>query len=58
MLSYGDLDMSHCLNSLKGGCIGGSIKGGTIGDIQGDTRSLDYSSYEDPDINPNILPLF
>ena len=32
--------MSHCLNSLKGGCIGDYI-----GVIKGDTRSLDNGSY-------------
>ena len=32
--------MSYSLNSLKG-----DIWGTTIGDIKGDTRSLDYSSY-------------
>ena len=32
--------MSYSLNSLKGDYIGT-----TIGDIKGDTRSLDYSSY-------------
>ena len=36
--------MSHSLNSLKGGYLGG-IQGTTIGDIKGDTRSLDYGSY-------------
>ena len=40
--------MSYSLNSLKGGYIG--IKWGSIiGDIKGDTRSLDYGSY-------NIIP--
>ena len=36
--------MSHSLNSLMGGNIRDYI-GTTIGDIKGDTRSLDYSSY-------------
>ena len=36
--------MSHSLNSLKG-VIQGFVKGATIGDIKGDTRSLDYGSY-------------
>ena len=36
--------MSYSLNSLKGGYIGHYI-GITLGDIKGDTRSLDYSSY-------------
>ena len=36
--------MSYSLNSLKGGYIGDYI-GATIGVINGDTRSLDYSSY-------------
>ena len=38
--------MTHSLNSLKGIYIGDYIKGTTIGDSKGDTRSLDYSSYE------------
>ena len=38
--------MSYSLNSLKGGYKGDYI-GGIIGVIKGDTRSLDYSSYED-----------
>ena len=38
--------MSHSLNSLKGGYIG-SYMGTTIGDIKGDTRSLDNGSYEE-----------
>ena len=37
--------MSHSLNSLKEGYIGDYL-GTTIGLIKGDTRSLDYSSYE------------
>ena len=37
--------MSYSLNSLKGGYIGD--QGTTIGVIKGDTRSLDYSSYEE-----------
>ena len=36
--------MSYSLNSLKGYYIGGNI-GTTIGFIEGDTRSLGYSSY-------------
>ena len=36
--------MSYSLNSLKGGYIGGYL-GTTIGDIKGETRSLDYGSY-------------
>ena len=36
--------MSYSLNSLKGGNVGDYI-GTTIGDIKGDARSLDYSSY-------------
>ena len=35
--------MSHSLNSLKG-VIQGIIKGTTLGEIKGDTRSLDYTS--------------
>ena len=37
--------MSYSLNSLKG-VVWGIISGTTIGDIKGDTRSLDYSSYK------------
>ena len=37
--------MSCSLNSLKGDYIG-IILGSTIGDIKGDTRSVDSSSYE------------
>ena len=37
--------MSYSLNSLKG-VMEGTILGTTIGLIKGDTRSLDYSSYE------------
>ena len=37
--------MSYSLNSLKGGYIG-DYTGTTLGDSKGDTRSLDYSSYE------------
>ena len=36
--------MSHSLKLLKGGL--GIMWETTIGDIRGDTRSLDYSSYE------------
>ena len=36
--------MSHSLNSLKG-VRKGIIQGSTIGDIKGDTRSLDCSSH-------------
>ena len=42
--------MSHNLNSLKGGSIGdyiGDYYRGLIGVIKGDTRSLDYSSYNE-----------
>ena len=38
--------MCYSLNSLKGGYIGDHI-GGSIGVIKGDTRSLDYGSYEE-----------
>ena len=37
--------MSHSLNSLKGVLYGITYRT-TIGDIKGDTRSLDYSSYK------------
>ena len=37
--------MSYSLNSLKGGYIGDYI-GDYYRDIKGDTRSLDYSSYD------------
>ena len=37
--------MSYSLNSFKGINIGDYI-GTTIGVVKGDTRSLDYSSYE------------
>ena len=36
--------MSYSLNSLKGGYIGDYI-GTTVGVIKGDTRSLDYNTY-------------
>ena len=36
--------MSYSLNSIKG-VAKGIIEGSTIGDVKGDTRSLDYSSY-------------
>ena len=36
-------NMSHCLNSLKGGTEG-IISGTTIGVVKGDTRSLDNGS--------------
>ena len=36
--------MSHSLNSLKGGYIGDYYSGEGI--IKGDTRSLDYGSYD------------
>ena len=35
--------MSHNLNSLKG--LGNGLNGGRYRVIEGDTRSLDYSSY-------------
>ena len=38
--------MSYGLNSLKGGYIGEYIGDYNIGGIEGDTRSLDYGSYE------------
>ena len=38
------IHMSYSLNSLKGGSIGQYI-GITIGEIKGDTRSLDSGSY-------------
>ena len=41
--------MSYSLNSLKG-VREGIIQGSSIGDIKGDTRSLDYSSYDS--LNP------
>ena len=47
--------MSYSLNSLKG-AIWGVILGTTIGLIEGDTRSLDYSSYYKKKIP--IYPIF
>ena len=43
--------MYYSLNSLKG-VIRGIILGSIIGVIRGDTRSLDYCSYEVP-LKPN-----
>ena len=45
--SVWETHMSYSLTSLKGGYIG-DYMGTSIGVIKGDTRSLDYSSYEDP----------
>ena len=39
------LHMYYSLNSLKGGYLGDYV-GATIGVIKGDTRSLDYGSYD------------
>ena len=41
-------DVSKSLNPLKGGVRLGITKGTIIGVMEGDTRSLDYSCFEDP----------
>ena len=43
--------MSYSLNSSKGGYMGDFL-GDYYGSIKGVTRSLDSSSYEDPEYNP------
>ena len=53
---FDGLDMSYNLNSLKGGMYRGLYRGTTIRIIKGDTRSLDYSSYEFPEYAPGLLP--
>ena len=54
---YNNPYMYYSLNSLKG-VIWGIISGTTIGDIKGDTRSLDYSSYNPHIYAPKVILIF
>ena len=45
-----EIKLSYNLNSLNG-VVSGDYVGDVLGLIQGDTRSLDYSSYEESERN-------